>query len=106
MKIVNMRILVRVLLMRLALNATTNPLYCVMSVNGMQKIRKPHISPAKREFTLYKKGQPVFTGTRKQIANHLGVKEESVAFYGSKTYERRTSENAMRIVEITGWNNE
>ena len=64
------------------------------------------ISPAKREFALYKKGEFVTSGTRKHLAKFLGVKEESVAFYGSKTYERRTSENAMRVVEITGWDKE
>lgn len=65
--------------------------------------KKSFISPAKREFTLYKKGLPIFTGTRKKIADFLGVKEATVAFYGSPTYRNRTSENAMRIVEITGW---
>lgn len=64
------------------------------------------ISPAKREFALYKKGQFITSGTRKHLAGFLGVKEESIAFYGSKAYKRRTSENAMRIVEITGWEDE
>ena len=68
--------------------------------------RTGFISPAKREFALYKKGEFVASGTRKYLAKFLGVKEESVAFYGPKTYERRTSENAMRVVEITGWQDE
>ena len=68
--------------------------------------KKVFISPAKREFTLYKKGEPLITGTIKAIAKFLGVKEDTVRFYGSPTYRKRTSENAMRLIEITGWNDD
>lgn len=67
------------------------------------KSEKSFISPAKREFTLYKKGMPVTTGTIKAIAKFLGVKENTVRFYGAPSYRKRTSENAMRLIEITGW---
>lgn len=65
--------------------------------------KRSFISPSRREYVLYKGGYPFLEGTIKSIAEQLGVKEETVRFYGSPTYARRTSENAMRLVEITGW---
>lgn len=47
------------------------------------------------------KGEDILTiGTVEEIAKILGIKPESVLFYNSNTYKKRTSENARRLIEI------
>ena len=58
---------------------------------------------AKREFALYK-GEDLFAfGTRKELAEKIGVKEETIMFYGSPTYQKRVDGRGWAVVEITGW---
>lgn len=58
---------------------------------------------SKREFALYK-GEELFAfGTRKELAEKIGVKEKTIMFYGSPTYQKRVDGNGWAIVEITGW---
>lgn len=57
----------------------------------------------KREFALYK-GEELFAfGTRKELADLIGVKETTIEFYGSPTYQRRVDGRGWAVTEITGW---
>lgn len=39
-------------------------------------------------------------GTKREIAEQLGVSANTVGYYGTPVYARRTSENGRRLVEI------
>lgn len=51
-------------------------------------------------YVVYKGEDILAIGTVEEIAKILGIKPESVIFYNSKTYKKRTSENARRLIEI------
>ncbi|STD01535.1 hypothetical protein [Erysipelothrix rhusiopathiae] len=51
-------------------------------------------------YAVYKGEDILAIGTVEEIAKILRIKPESVLFYNSKTYKKRTSENARRLVEI------
>lgn len=53
-----------------------------------------------REFAVYKGEDLLASGTIKECAEQLGVKEQSVTFYRTPTYAKRTSENARRVVRL------
>ncbi len=53
------------------------------------------------EYALYKGDEIIAVGTKTQIAEKLGIKRESVRFYGTPSYIKRTSEsNGRRLVEV------
>lgn len=39
-------------------------------------------------------------GTKREIAEQLGVSASTVGYYGTPVYARRTSENGRRLVEL------
>lgn len=59
-----------------------------------------------REFALYKGEELIAFGTRKELAELIGVKESSIKFYGSPTYQKRVDGRGWAVVEITGWDKE
>ncbi len=50
-------------------------------------------------YSVYQGENEIAFGTIKEIAAKLGIKEESVRFYGRPVYLRRTTENARRLVK-------
>lgn len=52
------------------------------------------------EYALYKGEELMITGTIDEIANALNIKRESVKFYKTPTYKKRTTENARRLVSL------
>lgn len=53
-----------------------------------------------KEYALYKGEELLVTGTKREIAERLGVSASTVGYYGTPVYARRTSENGRRLVEI------
>lgn len=53
-----------------------------------------------KEYALYKGEEIIAMGTKYEIAEKLGVSPNTVAFYRSPTYARRTSESGRRLVEL------
>lgn len=49
----------------------------------------------KYEYALYKDDKFLALGTKEELAEYLGVKPETISFYRSKSYQKRT-ENSMR----------
>ena len=58
---------------------------------------------SKREFALYRGEELLQFGTRKELAKFLDVKEETIKFYGSPSYQKRHDGRGLAVVEITGW---
>lgn len=55
-----------------------------------------------KEYALYKGEELIAMGTKREIAEQLGVSPSTVGCYGTPVYARRTSENGRRLVEL--WN--
>ena len=53
-----------------------------------------------KEFALYKGEELLAMGTKREIAEQLGVSPSTVGYYGTPVYARRTSENGRRLVEL------
>lgn len=53
-----------------------------------------------KEYALYKGEEIIAMGTKKEIAEQLGVSASTVGYYGTPVYARRTSENGRRLVEL------
>ena len=53
-----------------------------------------------KEFALYKGDELLAMGTKREIAEKLGISVRSVPCYGTPSYAKRTSENARRLVEL------
>ena len=53
-----------------------------------------------KEYAVYKGEDLLSIGTLKEVADELNVKEKTILFYGTPTYEKRTTENARRLVEL------
>lgn len=53
-----------------------------------------------KEYALYKGEEIVAMGTKREIAEQLGISVHAVTCYGTPSYARRTSENARRLVEL------
>ncbi|WP_247915395.1 hypothetical protein [Streptococcus salivarius] len=53
-----------------------------------------------KEFALYKGEELLAMGTKREIAEQLGVSASTIGYYGTPVYARRTSENGRRLVEI------
>lgn len=53
-----------------------------------------------KEYALYKGEELLAMGTKREIAEQLGVSVSTVGYYRTPVYARRTSENGRRLVEI------
>ena len=53
-----------------------------------------------KEFALYKGDELLAMGTKREIAEQLGVSASTVGYYGTPVYARRTSENGRRLVKL------
>lgn len=53
-----------------------------------------------KEFALYKGEKLLAMGTKREIAEQLGVSASTIGYYGTPVYARRTSEDGRRLVEI------
>lgn len=53
-----------------------------------------------KEYALYKGDELLAMGTKREIAEQLGISVRSVSFYGTPIYDRRTSKNGRRLVEL------
>lgn len=53
-----------------------------------------------KEYALYKGDELLAMGTKREIAEKLGVSVSTITYYGTPSYAKRTSENARRLVEL------
>lgn len=54
-----------------------------------------------KEFALYKGEELLVMGTKREIAEKLGISVRSVSFYGTPSCVKRTSEkNGRRLIEL------
>lgn len=53
-----------------------------------------------KEYALYKGEEGLAMGTKREIAEQLGVSVNSVSYYGTPVYARRTSDNGRRLIEL------
>ena len=53
-----------------------------------------------REYALYKGDTFIDLGTKEYLAKLLNVKKDTITFYGSPTYRRRTKDNAYIVIPI------
>lgn len=51
-----------------------------------------------KEYALYKGEEIIATGTIKEIAKELNIKEKSVHFYGTKSYQKRCKKGNNKIL--------
>ena len=50
------------------------------------------------DIELYKGDNPLYTGTKKELADYLGVNVETISFYASPTYKRRNPKGKNYLV--------
>ncbi len=56
-----------------------------------------------KEYAIYKGDDIIAIGSTKQCAKELSVKPETIHFYGTPTYKKRTTDkNGRRLVELDG----
>lgn len=54
-----------------------------------------------KEYALYKGDELLAMGTKREIAEQLGISVDSVTCYGTPSYAKRTSENnGRRLVKL------
>lgn len=53
-----------------------------------------------KEYALYKGEELIAMGTKKEIAEQLGVSPSTVGYYGTPVYAHRTSDNGRRLIEL------
>lgn len=53
-----------------------------------------------KEYALYKGEELLAMGTKREIAEQLGVSANSISHYGTPAYARRTSGNGRRLVKL------
>lgn len=53
-----------------------------------------------KEYALYKGDELLAMGTKREIAEQLGVSPSTVGYYGTPVYARRTTERGRKLVEI------
>jgi DNA-binding CsgD family transcriptional regulator len=53
-----------------------------------------------KEHALYKGEELLAIGTKREIAEQLGVSASTVGYYGTPVYARRTSENGRRLIKL------
>lgn len=51
-------------------------------------------------YSLYKGEREIAFGTIEQIAKQLKINVESVKYYNTPSWKKRTSENARRLVKV------
>lgn len=51
-------------------------------------------------YALYHGDKFIDLGTRKYLANLLGVSKKTISFYGSPTYKKRTNYNGYIVIKI------
>lgn len=55
-----------------------------------------------KEYALYKGEELPAMGTKREIAEQLGVSVNSISHYGTPVYARRTSENGSSVLRQYG----
>lgn len=50
-------------------------------------------------YSVYKGDEEIAFGTIKEIADKLGIKQESVKFYGTESYKKRTKKNGRCLIK-------
>lgn len=53
-----------------------------------------------KEYALYKGDELLAMGTKREIAEQLGVSASTIGYYGTPVCARRTSENGRRLIEL------
>lgn len=54
-----------------------------------------------KEYALYKGEEIIAMGTKREIAEKLGISVNTITFYGTPSYAKRTSEkNGRRLVKL------
>ena len=53
-----------------------------------------------KEYALYKGDELLAMGTKREIAEQLGVSASTIGYYGTLVYARRTSDNGRRLIEL------
>lgn len=54
-----------------------------------------------KEYVLYKGEEPIAMGTKREIAEQLGVSVNTVSYYGTPVYARHTNDiKGRRLVEL------
>ena len=53
-----------------------------------------------KEYALYKGEELLAMGTKREIAEQLGVSPSTVGYYGTPVYARRTTERGRRLIEL------
>lgn len=53
-----------------------------------------------KEYALYKGEELIAMGTKREIAEQLGVSPSTIGYYGTPVYARRTSDNGRRLVKL------
>lgn len=53
-----------------------------------------------KEYALYKGEELLAMGTKREIAERLGVSASTIGYYGTPVYARRTSDNGRRLIEL------
>lgn len=53
-----------------------------------------------KEYALYKGEELLAIGTKREIAEQLGVSASTIGYYGTPVYARRTTERGRRLVEL------
>lgn len=54
-----------------------------------------------KEYALYKGEELIAMGTKKEIAEQLGVSASTIGYYGTPVYARRTSDSkGRRLVKL------
>lgn len=54
----------------------------------------------KKEYALYKGEELLIIGTLREIAKQQNIKERTVSFYGTPTYQKRSKRNRNRKILI------
>lgn len=53
-----------------------------------------------KEYALYKGEELIAMGTKKEIAEQLGISPSTVGYYSTPVYARRTTERGRRLIEL------
>lgn len=58
------------------------------------------MSKLQKEYALYNGDKFIDLGTKKYLANLLGIKEKSIGFYMTPTYQKRNNYKGWVIIKI------
>lgn len=78
----------------------TQPHSDARAVAGRRIIKKDGRAMQVKEYALYKGEQLLAMGTKREIAEQLGVSASTIGYYGTPVYARRTSDNGRRLIEL------